>query len=204
VHCIEQDTSLELLPDNVWAVYALHGLDEGYRPVTPHHFSEMVSRARDLGWVIRTMKEMIIEFRCRRPSFNHWVERMEWSGQASADQERMMHYLRSDDLSGRTILHVGTGNSELGILCAATAKLVDTMSISPAEIDRANSLGLPNYRGFVCNKYFAERAAGRGRPQVRSDRRQQPRELRVLPPPLPRHDAGVSGNARAGWMDTGR
>lgn len=157
VHTIDQDDPLERQPDNTWAVYALHGLDEGHRPVTPHHFAELVSRARELGWVIRSMKQMIIEYRCRRPAtFNGWVERLEWTGQASADQRRMIRYLRSIDLKGRRLLHVGTGDSALGIACAQTALAVDTTSISPLEIDKANGLGLANYRGFLCNKYLTD------------------------------------------------
>jgi|GEM_PF-811204 len=157
VHTLDQDSPLELVPDNVWAVFALHGIDEGHRPVTAHHFAELVARARSLGFVIRTMKQMVIEFRCKRPSsFNGWVERLEWTGQASADQQRMMTYLKGLELRGRKLLHVGTGDSGLGTLCAQTAELVDTTSISPLEIDKANALGLPNYRGFLCNKYLIE------------------------------------------------
>ena len=156
VHTIDQDAALDELPDNVWAVYALHGIDEGYRPISLERFCEMVRRARERGWVIRSMKEMLIEFRCKRPtSYSHWVTQAEWSEQASSDQKRMIAYLRTADLRGRRILHVGTGNSELGLLCAATAAFVDTTSISRAEIEKANSSGRRNYHGFLCNKYMA-------------------------------------------------
>lgn len=73
--------------------------------------------------------------------------------ETTKDQARIEAELERMDLAGKIILHVGVGNSKLAERFASRVKLIDGLTIAPPEKARADSLGLPNYRVRLGNKY---------------------------------------------------
>lgn len=72
------------------------------------------------------------------------------------DQARIEDELDKLDLTGKNLLHVGVGNSQLAERFASRVNLIDGLTVSPNELARAASLGLPNYTVFLINKYGRE------------------------------------------------
>jgi hypothetical protein len=78
----------------------------------------------------------------------------DWSRfETTPDQLRIEDYLDLHDLRGRSILHIGLGNSGLAVRFHKRAREIVGTSIIPAEVEKARALGLPNYRAVLHNKY---------------------------------------------------
>ena len=81
-------------------------------------------------------------------------EWQDWSNRPSTlDQLRIEQYLSTLDLSRRTVLHVGIGNSEFAEKICEFAASVDGITIQPAEVAKAQTFNLRNYRAFLLNKF---------------------------------------------------
>lgn len=72
---------------------------------------------------------------------------------STPDQLRIEAVLDQMDLSGRAILHVGVGNSQLARRVSSKCRLIDGITVSGRERDLANSLRLGNYQVHRANKY---------------------------------------------------
>ena len=78
----------------------------------------------------------------------------EWSHRDTTEgQLRIEAYLHDLDLTGRSILHVGIGNSRFALRFAYRARTIVGWTRSHQELDLARSLGLSNYHPSVHNKY---------------------------------------------------
>jgi hypothetical protein len=78
----------------------------------------------------------------------------DWSTQPSTpDQLRIEAYLDAFDLSGKAILHVGSGNSRLAARFAGRARRIVGITVVPGEVRCAEALGLANYSALLHNKY---------------------------------------------------
>lgn len=88
------------------------------------------------------------------PGVDEVDEWRDWTAlETTPDQMRIEAYLRFSRLSGRSVLHVGVGNSSLAArLSHRTRRIVGT-TISSNEVAYAASLNLPNYRVELHNKY---------------------------------------------------
>ena len=84
----------------------------------------------------------------------------DWSAQDSTpDQLRIESYLARFDLHGKSILHIGIGNSGLALrFCRKAAAIVGT-TVIPSEVSRARELGIANYKAVLHNKHSGENAA---------------------------------------------
>jgi hypothetical protein len=71
----------------------------------------------------------------------------------SVDQLAIEEALQGLPWRGRTLLHVGTGNSRLAQRFAGELRLIDGLTVCEREIDRARALGIPNYTVHFLNKY---------------------------------------------------
>jgi hypothetical protein len=88
------------------------------------------------------------------PGIVDTAEWRDWSEvETTADQLRIEDYLDLFDLSESAILHIGIGNSGLALRFAAKAKSIFGTSVVDSEVERANSLNLPNYRAVIHNKH---------------------------------------------------
>ena|SRR5690348_7216051 len=88
----------------------------------------------------------------------------DWSRRdTTPDQLRIEDYIDQFDLRDRSILHVGIGNSGLAERFARSARLICGTTIMPAEVERAEGLGLPRYRASLHNKYRGGDDAPEGR-----------------------------------------
>ena len=88
------------------------------------------------------------------PGIDETPEWTDWSERATtADQERIEDVLRSLDVSGRNILHIGIGNSSLATKFSHSASHIDGITLRENEIIVAKSLHLGNYRVRLLNKY---------------------------------------------------
>jgi hypothetical protein len=78
----------------------------------------------------------------------------DWSAQPSTpDQLRIEAYLDAFDLTGKSILHIGSGNSRLAARFAPRAGRIVGTTVVPAEVRCAEALGLANYQAVLHNKY---------------------------------------------------
>lgn len=99
---------------------------------------------------------------CGRRDEPGLVERGEWSDWTehgtTPDQLRIEDYLDAFDLAGRTILHVGCGNSGLAARFAGRARKIVGTTVTPGELAHARrwieSSGVGNYRVVLHNKYL--------------------------------------------------
>jgi len=87
-----------------------------------------------------------------KEKWNNWKE--DWSEHApSLDQTRIVEYLKP--ISGKNILHIGTGNSSFAIELSHNS--VDSITVLQTEIDKAikvkQQYNLVNYNFWLCNKY---------------------------------------------------
>jgi hypothetical protein len=71
------------------------------------------------------------------------------------DQQRIENYLKTLSISGKKILHVGTGNSSFAKQFHLN-NIIDSITIVNDEIEYAMSLNLPNYNCYKINKYSNE------------------------------------------------
>lgn len=105
---------------------------------------------------------------CARPRDPGLVERGEWSDWAghetTPDQLRIEDYLDGFDLAGRTILHVGCGNSGLAARFAGRAREIVGTTVTPGELAYAERWiersGVSNYRVLLHNKYLGRQGVG--------------------------------------------
>ena len=82
---------------------------------------------------------------------NEWRD---WTVQPTTpDQLRIEEYLDRHDLAGKTILHIGTGNSELARRFHGRVRSIFGTSVVPSEVERGEALGIPNYRAILHNKH---------------------------------------------------
>jgi hypothetical protein len=87
----------------------------------------------------------------------------DWTSKhTTPDQLRIEAYLGRFDLSDKSILHVGIGNSGFATRFATRARRIVGTSIVPAEVEHGASLGLRNYRTVLHNKYSGRDSAVRG------------------------------------------
>jgi hypothetical protein len=78
----------------------------------------------------------------------------DWSAQPTTpDQLRIEAYLDAFDLSGKSILHVGAGNSRLAARFARRARRIVGVTVVPEEVRHAEASGLANYRALLHSKY---------------------------------------------------
>jgi hypothetical protein len=78
----------------------------------------------------------------------------DWSAQPTTpDQLRIEAYLDAFDLKGKSILHVGSGNSRLAARFAPRARRIVGTTVVSAEVRCAEALCLPNYQAVLHNKY---------------------------------------------------
>lgn len=88
-------------------------------------------------------------------NWNLWKK--EWSfpdwsnGPTTADQARIVRLLKSRNETNKDFLNVGVGDSTF--VLEFPESRVDGITIIQNEKIKADSLKLPNYRVFLCNKY---------------------------------------------------
>lgn len=73
--------------------------------------------------------------------------------ETTPDQLRIEDYLDMQDLRGRSILHIGLGNSGLALHFHERAREIVGTTVVPAERDNGRALGLANYHVALHNKY---------------------------------------------------
>jgi hypothetical protein len=82
------------------------------------------------------------------------LDKVDFSGrETTKDQARIEAVLEEMDLAGKSLLHVGVGNSRLAERFAPRVARIDGLTIAPGEKARADALGLGNYRVDLANKY---------------------------------------------------
>ena len=98
-----------------------------------------------------------LPFECGKalePGFPETGDWRDWSEIPSTpDQVRIERYIDRFDLGGKSILHIGTGNSRLAARFAERARLIVGTTVVPEEVRRGEALGLANYRVLLHNKY---------------------------------------------------
>lgn len=78
----------------------------------------------------------------------------DWSGfGTTAGQLRIEGYLDRLGMRGKSILHIGIGNSGLAARFARQASRVVGTTIEPREAEKAASLRLPHYQAVIHNKH---------------------------------------------------
>jgi len=77
-----------------------------------------------------------------------WSER-----ETTPDQKRIESYLSSLSLSGKSLLHVGIGNSEFAKSFHSRVAGIDGITIEKCEYEKGLDSGLNKYRVFLLNKY---------------------------------------------------
>ena len=105
---------------------------------------------------------------CGKPDDPGIEERGEWSDWAdhktTPDQLRIEDYLDGFDLTGRTILHVGCGNSGLAARFAGRARRIVGTTVTPGELSYAQgwieSSDVRNYQVLLHNKYLGREGVG--------------------------------------------
>src|SRR5438067_152083 len=83
-----------------------------------------------------------------------WVDHTK--DETTVDQARIEAQLDKLDLSGKTILHIGVGNSKVAQRFASRVNLIDGLTVSHNEKILADSLGIGNYTVYLLNKYSRE------------------------------------------------
>ncbi len=73
----------------------------------------------------------------------------------TVDQTRIETELERLELFGASLLHVGVGNSQLAKRFSPYVGHITGITVSDAEKQHADSLGLPNYEVHLLNKYSA-------------------------------------------------
>ncbi|MGH8079844.1 MAG: methyltransferase domain-containing protein [Lysobacter sp.] len=78
------------------------------------------------------------------------------------DQAAINRWLEQADLTGRDVLHIGTGNSSVARLLAGTARRIASVTVARNEWEHGRTLGLQDYSVHLLNKHslaFAEQFA---------------------------------------------
>jgi hypothetical protein len=83
-----------------------------------------------------------------------WIEHTDLD--TTVDQLRIEEALSLMDWRNKNILHIGVGNSRFARRFASGAALIDGLTVCRSELDRAQSLGIPNYTVYFLNKYGRE------------------------------------------------
>jgi hypothetical protein len=99
-----------------------------------------------------------------QPGLIYSEDLRDWSDKATTpDQARIERYIDRFDLRSDRILHIGIGNSGLAKRFKARAGEIVGTTIDEPEMRVAGTLGLPNYRFLLHNKYSggADRIPGR-------------------------------------------
>jgi len=79
---------------------------------------------------------------------------MDWSvEETTPDQRRVENVLAGFVNSGSRVLHVGMGNSRLAVRFAPLVEEIVGMTVTPSELQLAQSLAIGNYRPLLWNKY---------------------------------------------------
>ncbi|MGA7932758.1 MAG: hypothetical protein WCA35_04195 [Kovacikia sp.] len=73
--------------------------------------------------------------------------------ETTPDQIRIETVLKTLDWQGKNLLHVGVGNSQLAKNFASGLNLLNGLTVSVNEKNKADSLGLKNYRVYLISKY---------------------------------------------------
>jgi hypothetical protein len=73
--------------------------------------------------------------------------------ETTVDQARIEEQLERMDLTGKTVLHVGIGNSGLAKKFAPRAEWIDGLTVSANEKSRAEQLDISNYQVHLLSKY---------------------------------------------------
>ncbi|MFN7146916.1 MAG: hypothetical protein ACK4YP_24285 [Myxococcota bacterium] len=76
-----------------------------------------------------------------------------WADDVSPDQARIEQVLDGLVSPDARVLHLGVGTSHLARRFAARSAWIDGVTVVPAEVARAEALGLPRYRAVLANKY---------------------------------------------------
>ncbi len=82
--------------------------------------------------------------------FKDWSHR-----ETTPDQQRIEEVLARLDLRGRSVLHIGIGNSSLASRFHQHLRFVQGVTIQPEEALRASRLALFNYNVLTASKYQA-------------------------------------------------
>jgi hypothetical protein len=83
-----------------------------------------------------------------------WVDHTK--DETTVDQAAIEAELDKMDLSGKSILHIGVGNSKFAQRFAGKVELIDGLTVSHNEKALADSLGIANYTVFFLSKYGRE------------------------------------------------
>ena len=83
-----------------------------------------------------------------------WVDHTK--DETTVDQASIEAQLDKLDLSGKTILHIGVGNSKFARRFASRVILIDGLTVSPNEKTLGDSLAIGNYTVYLLNKYSRE------------------------------------------------
>jgi hypothetical protein len=91
------------------------------------------------------------------PGIRDTDEWRDWSELwATADQLQIEDYLDRVGTRGKSILHIGIGSSGLARRFTGHAAILVGTTVVPAELEKASSLALNNYRALIHNKYSGE------------------------------------------------
>ena len=85
------------------------------------------------------------------PKWRDWAARP-----TTHDQLRIEAWLASQPLTGARLLHIGCGNSQLGLRFLARVACIDAITIQRTEAALGQGLSLANYRVLLANKYDPE------------------------------------------------
>lgn len=80
-----------------------------------------------------------------------WIEHAHLD--TTVDQLRIEDALSALQWQGKSLLHIGVGNSRFAERFAAEALLIDGITVCRSEVERATSLRIPNYTVYFLNKY---------------------------------------------------
>lgn len=98
------------------------------------------------------------------PGIDEVDEWRDWTAlDTTPDQQRIEEYLLLSRLSGRSILHVGVGNSSLADRLSNRVLRIVGTTISPNEATHAASLNIKNYQVELHNKYSGRPLQAEGR-----------------------------------------
>jgi hypothetical protein len=83
-----------------------------------------------------------------------WVDHTK--DETTVDQARIEAQLEKLNLHGKTILHIGVGNSKFAQRFSSRVNFIDGLTVSRNEKTLADSLGIDNYTVYILNKYSRE------------------------------------------------
>jgi hypothetical protein len=83
-----------------------------------------------------------------------WIEHAHLD--TTVDQARIEDAIQDLEWRGANLLHIGVGNSCFAERFSPGAALIDGITVCQSELERAQSLGIPNYTVHFLNKYGRE------------------------------------------------